>query len=60
MKCPQCSSKDCGPYRCRFSNIKHAIFRENRYAQAMIHRDKEQPKWLRNLLTGGRDVPNGQ
>jgi hypothetical protein len=60
MKCPQCSSNDCGPYRCRFSNVMHAIFRENQYAQAMIQRDKEQPKWLRNLLTGGLDVPNGQ
>lgn len=59
MKCPQCTSESCGPYRCRFSGITHTLFRTNQYADAMSQRDKE-PSWLRNLLTGGRDIPNGR
>lgn len=27
---------------------------------AQVKRDQEKPEWLRNLLTGGRDIPNGQ
>lgn len=53
--CPQCNSEGCGPYRCRFSSITHAQYRENKaneYADAMIRRDIEQPKWERDLKTG--------
>lgn len=25
-----------------------------------VKRDQEKPEWLRNVLTGGRDIPNGQ
>lgn len=25
--CPQCSSSECGPYRCRFSSLTHDAFR---------------------------------
>lgn len=24
--CPQCTSAECGPYRCRFSAVAHATF----------------------------------
>lgn len=27
---------------------------------ALVKRDQEKPEWLRNLMTGGRDIPNGQ
>lgn len=58
-RCQQCGS-DCGPYRCRFSGITHALFRENQYADAMIRRDKERPQWERDLATGARDIPVGR
>lgn len=25
-RCPQCQSPECGDYRCRFSNVKHADY----------------------------------
>lgn len=59
MHCPQCSSNQCGPFRCRFSGITHELFRENQYAEKMIRRDKEQPQWLRELRTGVKDTPHG-
>lgn len=31
----------------------------NDRAEAMIRRDAEKPEWLRNLMTGGKDVPVG-
>lgn len=31
----------------------------NDHAEAMIRRDAEKPAWLRNLLTGGKDIPVG-
>jgi hypothetical protein len=31
-----------------------------RYAEAAIRSAKERPKWLRELLQGARDIPNGQ
>lgn len=58
-RCPQCGSEGCGAYRCRFSCITHTLFRTNQYADAMIRRDKERPQWLRDLLTGARDIPVG-
>lgn len=58
-KCPQCGSRDCGPVRCRFSNVKHEIYRWNQGAD-QIKQDREQPEWLRNLLTGGKDIPVGR
>jgi len=27
MKCPQCGSDECGPMRCRFTMVKHIVFR---------------------------------
>ena len=53
--CPQCGSKYCGPYACRFTGNTHKLYRENLYAEAVARRDKEQPKWLRDSLTGARD-----
>lgn len=32
----------------------------NKHAEAMIKGDAEKPEWLRNLLTGGRDIPTGR
>jgi hypothetical protein len=32
----------------------------NEYANVQIKRDQEKPDWLRNVLTGGRDIPNGR
>lgn len=31
----------------------------NRNAEALIRRDSEKPEWLRNLMTGGKDIPVG-
>lgn len=31
----------------------------NDYANAMVKRDKEEPRWLRELNTGARDKTNG-
>lgn len=53
--CPQCNSEGCGPYRCRFSNLTHGDYhaqKADRYADAMIRRDKETPQWERDLKTG--------
>ncbi len=58
MTCPQCSSEQCGPYRCRFSGLTHATYRTqkaNEYADRMIRRDKEQPQWLRDFKTGAKE-----
>lgn len=57
-RCPQCASEGCGPYRCRFSGVTHEVFRWNQGAD-QVKRDMERPAWLRNLLTGGRDIKNG-
>lgn len=61
--CPQCGS-ECGPTVCRFSGITHKfaeeLRKENAYAAAMIRRDKETPRWMRELRTGARDIRNGE
>jgi hypothetical protein len=51
-QCPQCESRFCGPYRCRFSGMTHELFQANQYADSMIRSDKETPAWLKALKTG--------
>lgn len=63
MKCIQCTSAGCGPFRCRFSNKTHAEYRQaalqaERYAQEMIRRDLERPQWERDFATGALDPAN--
>ena len=61
MKCIQCGSLGCGWDVCRFSGkTKEQFLRDqaaaNAYANEMVQRDKEQPKWLRDFKTGARDA----
>lgn len=60
MRCIQCESSECGEFRCRFTALSHEEFRKqralaDRYADAMIRRDKERPKWERDFATGAGD-----
>lgn len=45
--CLHCGSRYCGPYRCRFS--------DDHYADNAIRREKETPRWLRELRQGAKD-----
>lgn len=59
IQCPQCGSSQCGTHRCRFSGLTHVTYRTQRandYADAMIRREKAEPKWLRDLKTGAKDT----
>lgn len=63
MKCIQCESMECGAYLCRFSGMPHEEYRAIKSvldADKAIKRDKEEPKWLRELRQGARDIPVGQ
>lgn len=54
IKCPQCSSAECGPYRCRFTGNTHELFHANNYANA-----KREPNWLTDMREGRPDTKPG-
>ena len=42
IACPQCGSSGCGPYRCRFSAMTHAAYRQeqiDRYAEKKMREE---------------------